>query len=445
MAAHWWKEAKIYELYVNTFAGNFVGLTERIDYFTQLGINCIHLLPHFPSPMIDDGYDITDYRNVRSELGTLEDCIRFIQEAHARDIKVIIDFVLNHTSDQHPWFIEARASKDNPRRDYYLWSTDSTKYEGAPNAFPDIKAQNWIPNPATGDLYFATFYPQQPDLNWDNPEVFDAMLSNMEFWAERGIDGFRLDAVPHLIKRDGTSSKGLPETHDVIKRMRARLEAKHPDVILLAEATEPMERSKKYFGDGDECHMVYNFPIMERFWLALVDGNRTQLDAMIAESAKIPENCEWGTFLRSHDELSLGMFAAGERSRIMQALDPQHQYPFNKGNALSVRLSTALHNDKARILAAFKLLYGTPGAPIMYYGDEIGMQNLPRHRNFLDTRRYLRGMFDWDAAQAQAKDPDSILNQTARIINAAKVTATVPAPPEPLAGAPTVTRFPRPE
>ena len=369
MSSHWWKEAKIYELYVSTFAGTFNGLTERLDYFNQLGINCIHLLPHFPSPMIDDGYDITDYRNVRSELGTLEDCMRFIQEAHSRDIKVIIDFVLNHTSDQHPWFIEARSSKDNPKRDYYLWSTDSSKFEGATNAFPDIKSQNWIPNIATDDLYFATFYPQQPDLNWENEEVFDAMLANMEFWAERGADGFRLDAAQHLIKKDGTSSRGIPETHTMLKRVRARIEANYPQVILLGEAAQPMKDSKKYFGKGDECHMIYNFPLMERLWLTLVDGNRNQLDAMILESQDIPDNCAWGMFLRNHDEISLGILTPQERHRIIDTLDPKHEYPFNKGEAISMRIASALNGNKAKILESFRLLYSTPGTPIMYYGD----------------------------------------------------------------------------
>jgi maltose alpha-D-glucosyltransferase/alpha-amylase len=427
MSSHWWKEAKIYELYVSNFAGTFVGLTERLDYFIQLGINCIHLLPHFPSPMIDDGYDITDYRSVRSELGTLEDCIRFIQEAHSRDIKVIIDFVLNHTSDQHPWFIEARASKDNPKRNFYHWSTDSKKFAGAVNAFPDIKSQNWIPNIATDDLYFATFYPQQPDLNWDNPEVFEAMVSSMEFWAERGVDGFRLDAVSHLIKKEGTSSKGLPETHATIKRIRTHLEANYPEVILLAEAAEPMKSSKKYFGDGDECHMVYNFPIMERLWLTLIDGPRTALDAVIAESVDIPDNCQWGTFLRNHDEISVGMLTHEERHRIIDTIDSNHEYPFFKGEAVSMRVASALHGNKAKILEAFRLLYATPGAPIMYYGDEVGMQNLSTDHTFLDTRRYVRGMFDWDATQSQSKDPDSLLNEIARIISQSKVATEIPA------------------
>lgn len=414
--AYWWKDAKIYELYVSTFAETFAGLEKRLDYLRELGITCIHLLPHFPSAMIDDGYDITDYRAVRSELGTLEECQQFIEEAHAHGIRIIIDFVLNHTSDQHPWFLEARASKENPKRDFYLWSTDSAKFEGAANAFPDIKSQNWIPNLATDDLYFATFYPQQPDLNWDNPEVFDAMVSNMEFWAERGADGFRLDAAAHLIKREQTSSQGLPETHALIKRIRARLEARFPEVILLAEAAQSIETSKEYFGNGDECHMVYNFPLMQRMWLSLVDDDRSLLDATLAACADIPENCQWATFLRNHDEINLNTLSYKERHHVIDMLDPGHEFPFNKGEALSMRIATALRRDKAKIIEAMRLLYGLPGAPIMYYGDEIGMENLPLGMDFLDTRRYVRGMFDWDKAQAQMSDSESLFTHISRII-----------------------------
>ena len=413
---YWWKSAKIYELYVDAFAETFAGLAGRLPYFTQSGINCLHLLPHFPSGMIDGGYDVTDYRAVRSELGTFDECMEFIKEAHEQGIRVIIDFVLNHTSEQHPWFIEARSSRDNPKRDFYLWSTSSKKFGGATNAFPDIKSQNWIPNPATDDLYFATFYPQQPDLNWDNPQVFDEMAANMEFWAAHGVDGFRLDAAAHLIKREGTTSRGLPETHQILKRIRARLEANYPELILLAEAAQDIGSSKSYFGDGDECHLVYNFPLMERMWLALVDGNRAPLDAAIVESAAIPENCEWATFLRNHDELSLGTLTFDERHRIIEAIDPKHEYLFNKGEATSMRIASALHGNTKKILDGMKLLYSTPGAPVMYYGDEIGMRNLPIGDLLIDSRRSVRGTFDWDAAHEQSKDPDSLLNQISQMI-----------------------------
>ncbi len=416
---YWWKNAKIYELYVDAFAGTFAGLTERLPYFTRLGVNCLHILPHFPSPMIDDGYDIVDYRGVRPELGTFEDCTQFIEEAHRRGIRVIIDFVLNHTSDQHPWFIEARSSRDNPKRDFYLWSASAVELAGATNAFPDIKSQNWIPNSATGDFYFSTFYPEQADLNWDNPAVFEEMLAHMEFWAAHGVDGFRLDAASHLIKREGTISRSLPETHLLLKRIRQRLETAYPDVILLAEVAQDVASSKEYFGAGDECHLVYNFPLMEQLWLALKDGTRTSLDAMIAYSSDIPDDCQWATFLSNHDQISLGTLSADERYRLIDFFDPKHEYLFNKGEATSMRIASIFHGDTKRIIEAINLLYHTPGAPIMYYGDEIGMQNLPAGNRGVDSRRYVRGKFDWRAAEAQSKDAVSLLNQIARIIQGA--------------------------
>ena len=413
---YWWKRAKMYELYVDAFAGTFNGLAERLPYFTDLGVNCLHILPHFPSPMIDDGYDIVDYRNIREELGTLQDFERFVEAAHTHGIRVIIDFVLNHTSDQHPWFIEARSSTDDPKRDFYLWRKDASGFAGATNAFPDIKSQNWVADPATGEFYFATFYPQQPDLNWDNEQVFDAMLSNMEFWAARGVDGFRLDAASHLIKREGTRSQGLPETHQLIKRIRSRLEGSYPEVVLLAETSEGIEFAKVYFGDGDGCHMVYNFPLMANMWLALCDGTRSTLDGVIARSADIPDNCAWATFLRNHDEINLGTLDAADRYRLIDFLDPKHEYLFNKGEATSVRIASVFNGDRKRIIEAVGLLYRAPGSPIMYYGDEIGIQNLPPEKEQVDSRHSVRGVFDWKATDAQSKDPGSLLNEIARII-----------------------------
>ena len=413
---YWWKNARIYELYVDAFAGNFAGLTTRLPYFTDLGVNCLHILPHFPSPMIDDGYDIVDYRNVRAGLGTLQDFEQFVAEAHRRNIRIIIDFVLNHTSDEHPWFVEARSSRNNPKRDFYLWSSNATTFADAINAFPGIKSQNWMADPATGDFYFATFYPQQPDLNWDNAQVFDEMLANMEFWAARGVDGFRIDAASHLIKREGTTSQGLPETHDLIKRIRRRLERAYPDVILLAETSEDIEFAKVYFGNGDECHLVYNFPIMEHLWLALCDGDHTPLDAVITRSADIPSNCAWATFLRNHDEINLGVLDVVERYRLIDFLDPKHAYLFNNGEATSMRIASVFGGDTKRIVEALDRLYRTPGTPIMYYGDEIGMRNLPPENPQIDSRHAVRGAFDWAAADAQSKDPTSLLNQVARVI-----------------------------
>ncbi len=413
---YWWKTAKIYELYIDKFAGNIDGLISHLDYFNTLGVNTLHLLPHYPSPMVDDGYDITDYQSVRDELGSIEDFQRLINEAHKRGLRVITDFVLNHTSNQHPWFIEASASKKNPKRDFYLWREIDYGFEGASNMFPDIKPSNWIHNLATEDYYFATFYPQQPDLNWDNEEVFDAMVSTMEYWAKMGVDGFRLDAAPFLVKRENTTSKGLTETHQVIKNIRARLEKNYPDVILLAEAAQSVALTKTYFGDGNECHMAYHFPLMEQMLMALVFDEPERVTYMTEQSFDIPDNCQWATFLRNHDEISLATLPPKEHEELFEAMDPQHLYAFEKLKTTSMRVAEIFRGDEQKILTALTTLYSAPGATIMYYGDEIGMRNLPVEEGIVDTRKYVRGAFDWDEADRQSKDPNSIFNQTAKII-----------------------------
>jgi len=412
---YWWKDAKIYELYVDRFAGNFQNLCNQLDYLDRLGVNALHILPHYPSPMADGGYDVMEYLNVRPELGTMEDFDAFIAEAHKRGIKVIIDFVLNHVSEHHPWFLEARSSKDNNKRDYFLWSQTGQELALGWNAFPDIKPGNWILNEATGDYYYATFYPQQPDLNWDNPEVWSGMMQNMDFWAGRGVDGFRLDAAVTLIKRDGTLSKGLPETHILIKRIRKHLDTKFGgDIILLAEAHQDVKEMKTYFGDGDECHLVYHFSLTEQLFLALMRNDRTALDAMVEESREIPENCQWALFLRNHDELSLATLEPEVRAELIRYLDPQREYLFNGGNATAKRLGSMF--DDAKMREAIALLYSLPGTPIMYYGDEIGMRNLPVTEGVIDSRVYVRGEFDWLEAGIQRNDPDSLFNFTRTVI-----------------------------
>lgn len=416
-AQYWWKNATIYELYVDKFAGDFKGLTTKLDYLVSLGINTLHILPHYPSPMIDEGYDITDYRNVRPELGTLDDMRECIAQAKARGIHIILDMVLNHVSSQHPWFIAARSSKDDPKRGYFLWSETGTEYPDSLNAFPDIKPSNWIADPLTGDFYFATFYPEQPDLNWDNPEVVEGMLANMDFWAEMGVDGFRLDAACFLIKRAGTNCKGLPETHAMIKRIRKHLDEKYPrGVVLLGEAAQSIEETKAYFGDGDECQLMYNFPLMAEMWLSLKDGNPSAARRMSELSNGIPETCEWATFVRNHDEIELRFLESAEvRSGLLDFLDPAKEYLFNKGVATSKRIAS-IFTDKKDMLAAFELLYALPGAPVMYYGDEIGMRNLPVMVGIVDTRKYVRGPFDWVEAERQEEDPSSLLVEVRRVI-----------------------------
>ena len=413
---YWWKEAKIYELYIDKFADTIENLTLHIDYFTTLGVNTLHLLPHYPSPMIDDGYDVSDYRSVRTSLGTLDDFSELIDAAHSRGIRIVIDLVLNHTSREHPWFVEALADPHSPKRNYYLWSHTGTEFSQATNGLPDIKKNNWIPTDGA-DFYFATYYPEQPDLNWDNPAVFEEMLSIMEFWAALGVDGFRLDAVPHLIKRTGTTCKGLPETHAVIKRIRARLESKYPQVILIAEAAGPLSETKKYFGNGDECHMVYHFILMEEMWSAIYRGDRSKLMKLVEDSLDIPDNCQWAIFLRNHDEIALGTLDPEEHGALLNFLDAKRTYAFNNGTRTSMRIGSIFSGDRDKILNALSLLYTLPGAPIMYYGDEIGMNNLAPQEGFRDSRKYVRGSFDWKIAQQQINDPGSLLSAVSKLVH----------------------------
>jgi len=412
----WWKKAKIYELYVDKFADDIQGLIQYIDYFTQLGVNCLHILPHYPSPMVDDGYDVCDYRNVRGTLGSLDDFSRLLSKAHGRGIKVVVDLVLNHTSDRHPWFIEARASTDNPKRDWYLWSQTGAEYAGASNGMSDIKSSNWIPNPGARDFYYATYYPEQPDLNWDNEQVFEEMLSIMEFWADLGVDGFRLDAVPRLIKRDGTNSKGLPETHALIRRIRKRLEEKYPEVILIAEAHHDLAETKKYFGNGDECHMAYHFILMEEMWHAIARGDQGRLAKIIEDSIDIPDNCQWAIFLRNHDEIAISSLQPEEHAALMDFLDAERTYGFRGGLRTSMRLGSVFKGDREKILSALKMLYSLPGSPVMYYGDEIGMYNLDIHPDIKDSRKYVRGNFDWTHAKKQMDDPESLFSAVAKLL-----------------------------
>lgn len=413
---YWWKNAKIYELYVDKFAGNFKNLATQLDYFTKLGINTLHILPHYPSPMVDGGYDVMDYLNVRPELGTLEDFDFFIREAHKRGIRVITDFVLNHVSEFHPWFINARTAMDSPHRDFFLWHTNGDHFKESWNAFPDLKPSNWIRNEPTNDYYYATFYPQQPDLNWDNPAVFDAMMASMDFWADRGVDGFRLDAVLTLVKRNGVISKGLPETHTIIKNIRRHLDEKYGGrIALLAESHMEVAEIKSFFGSGDECHMAYHFPMMESLYVAMMFGEVDRVKDMSEKSADIPENCAWAYFLRNHDEISLATLPLIRRTTLVSLLDPQAEYLFNHGQATAVRLAN-IFPDEAQRREALKLLTALPGATVMYYGDEIGMRNLPREDGVLDTRVFVRGSFNWEEAEKHLDDPESLFHYTAALL-----------------------------
>lgn len=418
---HWWQSAVFYELYVDKFANDFRGLTKQLGYLEMLGITAIHILPHYPSPMVDDGYDVSDYRNIRPELGTLRDFELFINEAKQRGIHVILDLVLNHVSQEHPWFKAARNSKTDPTRDFFLWSDTGKELKDYINAFPHLKPQNWIYNPATHDYYFTTFYAEQPDLNWHNPQVFADMTAIMDFWINLGVDGFRLDAAPYLIKKGGAKSKGLPETHTVLKKIRAHLEKKAPEAMLLAEVHDSIKEVKKYFGSGDECHMAYNFPLAERIFLAALKNDTSLIKDALNSSGNIPADCRWMIFLRSHDQLSFGSMTETERNEFLAYCDPEQKFVFkSEENGVSMRIADIFKKNPEKIRMAFDILFDLPGCPIIYYGEEIGMENdttigVPR-----DTRRFVRGKFDWDLAQEQQGNPDSLFNFIKECINKRK-------------------------
>src|SRR3989344_5255570 len=329
----WWKNVVIYELYVDKFAENFTGLSEKLGYLRALGINCVHILPHYPSPMVDDGYDVSDYKSVRAELGTIEDFEKFAKLAHGWGIKIIIDLVLNHASIAHPLFIEASLDKNAASRNLFLWSDTGQEYALAINSFSQVKPKNWIYNKITRDYYFSTFYPEQADFNWANPKVLIFFLDIMEFWVSRGADGFRLDATSHLIKKEGTNSKGLPEVHEILKQLRT-----HLDKNLM----------KSYFGVGDECHLVYNFYLNERMWLAIKRGDKSIFEKALAASAGIPENSAWANFLRSHDEISMSTLEQGEVNEVADYFDPARKCRFK--SYIAMRPGSMFGGDKEKML-----------------------------------------------------------------------------------------------
>ncbi|TSC73970.1 MAG: hypothetical protein G01um101444_414 [Parcubacteria group bacterium Gr01-1014_44] len=412
----WWKQAIIYEVYVDKFAKNFRGMAEKLPYLNNLGINCVWLLPHYPSPMLDGGYDVSDFMNVRPELGTLEDFGNFVKKAHEYGIKVIIDLVLNHVSTEHSWFIEAASSPDNPKRNYFLWSRTGKEFSRAYNPFSHMTQGNWMPSKKTSDYYFATFFKEQADLNWDNPAVFGEIIKIIDFWANLGVDGFRLDAAGYLIKREGTDCRHLPETHLVIKKLRKYLDNNHPGVIFLAEAGGNLDEIIKYFGDGDECHMAFHFALMAKTYLAIKRNDLSIVQNVVKNSFDIPSNCQWATFISNHDEITFTPLKEDERRELISWLDPERKNSFRGGRGVSMRLATVFNGDKEKILGAFRILFGLPGAPVIYYGSEIGMKNLELPEPPRDTRLYVRGDFDWAEVGKQEKNPDSLLNKLKEII-----------------------------
>jgi maltose alpha-D-glucosyltransferase / alpha-amylase len=375
----WYKDAIIYQLHVKSFfdsnndgIGDFTGLISRLDYIVELGVNTIWLLPFYPSPRLDDGYDISDYRGVHPDYGTLADVKRFIAAAHDRGLRVIAELVVNHTSDQHPWFQRARHAKPGSiYRDFYVWSTDDRKYAGTRIIFVDSERSNWTWDQTAGAYYWHRFYFHQPDLNFDNPRVMREVLSVLRYWAELGIDGLRLDAVPYLVEREGTNNENLPETHTALKRIRAEMDAHYPDKMLLAEANQWPEDTKEYFGDGDECHMAFNFPLMPRMYLAIAREDRFPITDILRQTPEIPANCQWAIFLRNHDELTLEMVTQSERDFLWETYAADRRARLNLG--IRRRLAPLLEHDRRRIELMHYLLLSLPGTPVIYYGDEIGM------------------------------------------------------------------------
>ncbi|SMC87476.1 maltose alpha-D-glucosyltransferase [Rhizobium sp. RU36D] len=377
--ALWYKDAIIYQLHIKSFhdangdgIGDFEGLYQKLDHIAALGVTAIWLLPFFPSPRRDDGYDIADYNNVSPDYGSMEDFRKFVQAAHERNLKVIIELVINHTSDQHPWFQRARQAPDgSPERDFYVWSDTDQKFPETRIIFLDTEKSNWSFDPVAGAYYWHRFYAHQPDLNFDNPLVMEELLKVMRLWLETGIDGFRLDAIPYLVEREGTNNENLPETHTILKRIRAALDETHPGVMLLAEANQWPEDTREYFGDGDECHMAFHFPLMPRMYMAIAKEDRFPITDILRQTPPIPDNCQWAIFLRNHDELTLEMVTDEERDYLWSTYAADKRARINLG--IRRRLAPLMERDRRRIELMNALLLSMPGTPVLYYGDEIGM------------------------------------------------------------------------
>ena len=375
----WYKDAIIYQVHVKSFfdgdndgIGDFKGLLEKLDYIAELGVTAVWMLPFYPSPRRDDGYDIADYRGVSPDYGTIEQLRQFVTRAHELGLRVITELVINHTSDQHPWFQRARhAPAGSPERDFYVWSDDDGKYSETRIIFCDTEKSNWAWDDVAGAYYWHRFYSHQPDLNFDNPLVMEEILSVMRYWLDVGIDGLRLDAVPYLVEREGTTNENLDETHAVIKQIRAELDAYAPGVMLLAEANMWPEDVQAYFGDGDECQMAFHFPLMPRMYMAIAREDRFPITDIMRQTPEIPSNCQWAIFLRNHDELTLEMVTSSERDYLWETYASDKRARINLG--IRRRLSPLMQRDRRRIELMNAMLLSMPGTPVIYYGDEIGM------------------------------------------------------------------------
>jgi maltose alpha-D-glucosyltransferase / alpha-amylase len=449
----WYRDAIFYELHVRAFKdsnedgiGDFAGLTQHLDYLRELGVDCLWLLPFFVSPLRDDGYDVADYRNIHPDYGTVEDFQRFLDAAHARGMRVISDLVVNHTSDQHAWFQAARRDPASPYHDYYVWSDSDQHYKEARIIFTDTEPSNWSWDPVAKAYYWHRFFSHQPDLNFDNPRVQQELLDVMEYWLDKGLDGFRCDAVPYLFERAGTNCENLPETHAFLKELRRKIDARYEGRILLAEANQWPADVRHYFGDGDEFHMAFHFPLMPRIFLAVRHGDRRPITDIFLHTPEIPGNCQWCLFLRNHDELTLEMVTEEERRHLYYAYGFEQRMRLNVG--IRRRLAPLLDNDRRKVELLTSLLFTLPGSPILYYGDEIGMGD----NIYLGDRNGVRTPMQWtgdrnagfsrtDAArlylplildpvygyqsinvEAQLRTPTSLLNWMKRIIAVRKKT-----------------------
>jgi maltose alpha-D-glucosyltransferase/alpha-amylase len=395
----WFKDAIIYELHVKAFAdsngdgiGDFPGLMNKLDYLQDLGITCIWLLPFFPSPLKDDGYDIANYVDVNPAYGTLDDFKTFLGAAHRRGLQVMIELVINHTSDQHPWFQRARrAPRGSPERDMYVWSDTDQRFSGVRIIFTDTERSNWTWDEEAGAYFWHRFFSHQPDLNFDNPRVLEEVLSAMRFWLDMGVDGLRLDAIPYLVERDGTSCENLPETHEVIRKIREAIDAEYTNRLILAEANMWPADVRPYFGDGDECHMAFHFPLMPRIYMALRQEDRLPITDIMAQTPDLPDSCQWGLFLRNHDELTLEMVTNEERDYMYFAYSADPRMRINVG--IRRRLAPLVDNNRRRIELLNSLLFSFPGTPILYYGDEIGMGD----NIYLGDRNGVRTPMQWNS------------------------------------------------
>jgi len=375
---HWFQKAVFYELNIRAYRdssgdgnGDFQGAISKLDHIKSLGVDCIWILPTYPSPLKDDGYDVADYMNIHSDYGDLESFKAFLDAAHKLELRVVIDLVMNHTSDQHRWFQEARRDPSSPYHDYYVWSNTGTEYSDARIIFLDYEESNWTYDQKAGKYFWHRFYSNQPDLNYENPDVQEEMFRILRFWMDMGVDGFRADAVPYLFEREGTNCENLPETHAFLKKVRKIMDEEYPDRVIIAEANQWPEDLLPYFGDGGEFHMCFHFPIMPRLYMALKRGDKKPILEILDRTPKIPDGTQWLTFLRNHDELTLEMVTPEERTWMWEQYAPEPRMRLNQG--IRRRLAPLIDNDKRQWLLLNALLMSLPGTPIIYYGDEIGM------------------------------------------------------------------------